>query len=335
MRSIRLEYLGFGFKTAYGPDTSTWDRTDLNRYARWCEGRGLAVPHSIALRLNSFNAAATEAPKQATGESRNAYRRRLRKWRIEKHGSISKKRAAATERRIKEQRWAVWMEQGVPLRDPEAILWLTHKQLWSKPDWEGARYHGYISISKLEKAAGGPLPAGIDYEAEFEKAFKDGGEKAERRRLVKKNIRDLEKERAKTPMERWTAIIKAKVEEAYNAAQFRHQRAKFPTQTIFTTKENQYLAPAIRHVERLSGRRGKAIEPRVVIPPRWYRRVYLKGLHNIFGPGTLVLDAGLTADGQRTHLTVAVQPHKRRYEIKTVYGYLMRDENGNPKLSED
>ena len=134
---------------------SKWDATDIRQFVDFVTKAGLEVPRLVILRLHNGSTVGV-APERKKNEPRNAYRRRVRLWRKEHHGSISKMRAVKRAVQLKEQRWSVLREQGFPLKDPEALIWFIKANVWN-PKSKLAVF-GYLHHSVLLGAAGGTLP---------------------------------------------------------------------------------------------------------------------------------------------------------------------------------
>lgn len=314
-----------------------WSEQTLKEYEKWCAENGLAVHHNIKQLL------VTETPTtltRGTDVSLRQFRRELRKWRIKQSGSISKKRAAEKAEKAKQKRWGVWIEQGVPLKDVEAIIWHIRANLVfrkrksrysSKPE-----YQSWLDEEEIRKVTGGFIPPGIDFEAEYRKIYHAKETIAGKRRQNPPYVFVQHK-----PKDKYMSAAHNAAREAFVKAGFRHKLNLAYDIKIVLAKgpENFFAVPAMSmhddppNTYRRRGSRDTNVNINIRLD--WYRRIYLTGLANAFGPRTFVLDVHPTADGQRTVVTLFRQPSEHRYKTETVTGYLGRDTNGNPKFMEE
>lgn len=309
-----------------------WDEATLKRFSKWSKDNGVPIPHPIGVRLSGVLAKGKDRkPERRKDQSTRAYRRALRKWRKTKHGSIRKMRKAKAEQLAKEQRWSVFMEQKVPLRDVEAILWLMRKTMWEKRSY-GSGYRGYLNTQYLEQFSGGTLPQGFDFEAAFNAEFYPANEKHGKR---EKPILPAEK----THADKWREKIGGELHKAVRKAGFRlrHTQGEVRMNLINSgsISKSDFEINDLSSRSRGYGRNRRSTDITISVRTSWYRTVFKTGLYNAFGTGTLVLDSYLSADKQRTVIVLARQPSEHRYKTEVVYGFLGRDAAGNHLFMEE
>jgi hypothetical protein len=305
-----------------------WSTEQLDVYERWCAEKGISLPHVIATRLDQIRPQKGVMRSRLKGESVRAYRRAVRAWRKELHGSIRKMRKEKEAIALKTQRWAIWVEQGIPLTDPEAVLWYmkTHL-LWQTKKSNPYGSGRYLNSSDLDSVCGGSVPPGIDYSGIYYTLKEEGVQRNRERQRNKRVVA----ENPPTPAERWDARIKTKLKEAYTEAEFRHRHMLDSEVSVLpaTPYNKPYANMNDGKASGYSRRRRKETSVILKVCRDWYRTVFLTGLYKAFGPRTLVLSAHRSADGQRTVVTVFRQPSAHRYAAEMVTGYLARDINGN------
>lgn len=293
-----------------------WSEKDMGLLVRFYEAAGLEVPRFISLRMTQLNPFDLEAPKRPKTMPLRAWRRKQRRDRIKKHGSIRKMRLHRKAERLKEQRWAVLREQGLPLRDAEALVWYLRANMWKKDN--DVTSYGYLRSSTLEAVAGGSLPVGIDFDKVFAALRGDANEKYEERKKIKdamariNEVRNLKKH--------YSQDAQYRLKKAIGSADF---RVKY-TLDIYTVIANpgqkidasMTLVDKAQRQSRWSSRNRRSTEASVSVKNDWYRKVYLRGLANAFGKETLVLDVAFSGrDGGEIAL-LAHQPSPHRYALK-------------------
>lgn len=290
---------------------SQWNKGDLANLVTFLKAAGIEVPRIINLRIKNTAGVEAKPPQRRKAEPRRAYRRRVRKWRQKSHGSIGKMRRAKKEQQIKEQRWAVLREQGFPLRDPEALIWFIKTNMWSGKLVE----YGYLRHSVLLEAAGGVLPPGIDFDELYASMTIDGRERHNARNGRKTTVdsRDLK--------QRVNDAARAALHEAYRKAKFRLRNARTNIDLHVNNHamgENRTYGPMMKlEDETRSSRWGKNrhyTNATVRVNLSWYRKVFLPGLANAAGEGSLVLDIVTLSDGEKRAI-VARQASAHRYAL--------------------
>lgn len=314
-----------------------WSETTVRKYAQWCLHNGLVVPHTIKQMI--IEEAAGE-PTRPPEMPLRQFRRFLRKWRIKKFGSLSKKRAAAKAEKDKGKRWGVWIEQGIPLKDPEAIIWHIRENLVFKKRKSryGTRedYQSWLEMDEIRKVTGGFIPPGIDFENEYRKIYRVKELVSGRRSRNPPYVFVQHK-----PKDKFMSTTHNAVRTAFEKAGFRHKFSFAYDIKIMLMRETGSIFDTPSMVlhddppNTYRRRYHRDTNVRVSVRLDWYRKVYMTGLANAFGPRTFVLDVHPTADGQRTVIKLFRQPSEHRYKCETVTGYLGRDINGNPKFMEE
>lgn len=318
---------------------SEWESDMLRRYQKWCAEKALPIPPSIQLRIQMLVETDGKPPERNKNEGLRAYRRRVRRWRIAHYGSVSKKRRACKEQQLKEQRWQVLREQGLPLKEHEALLWFMRKQMFVKQTgsyWSSRGYRGYLNTGELAEIAGGALPPGIDFERAYRLEFTPASDKGQRRQ----RIADSGNKQWPKPKDHWPDKVLAAFKAAYGEAQFRHKHDKGFELALLPPMPGAKAFVNVVDTQPMAGgrRRRRGSHETTVhgsVFMSWYRKVYKSGLANAFGERTLVLDTYLTADGQRTVIVLFRQPGSRLYKTEVVHGYLSRDASGNPQFMEE
>jgi hypothetical protein len=278
------------------------DKGDVKRLVDFLTKSGLDIPRILRLRLE---AGAAREPVIKAGESRNAYRRRLRRWRKEQHGSISKMRRAKKAQQVKEQRWSLLREQGFPLKDPEALIWFIKTNMW-KPGSKLVNF-GYLHHSVLLEVAGGTLPTGVDFDEAYYALSRVGKAKHHGRAQRKPVVATI------TPKDKYRTKAETAIRLAYGKAGFRlkNKRDSHVRRINDQTKGEVGVRMTIEDTakQRHNGRNRHETNVTIHVNFDWYRTVYLAGLANAAGERSLVLEVR----GQ--HALVAAQPSPSRYAL--------------------
>jgi len=318
-----------------------WTTAMIESYAQWCAEHRIEVPHIIAIR-RLRSPLAKKPPSRPKGSSLRAYRRLLRRWRIDLAGGVRSDRRKKAEEKLKRQRWGVWVKQGLPLRDPEAALWYmeTHllyercptygSDLSPLVDNKGKtfRYRGYLNEHQLTAICGGVLPAGIDYADEFRTRFKVGS--IPNRRQGTKPF--VPPRLAGDPKRRWNDSIVHSAAAEYREAKFRH-RHSLDLSVLLLTEGAPHAGCYDDQPNRGRRRRGgRNTNVSLSIRRSWWRLVFKPGLARIFGPRTFVLDTWFENGVQK--FRVYRQPSEHRYQTETVVGTLGRAADGSAILKE-
>lgn len=239
---------------------------------------------------------------------------------------------AAALARLMEDRWAVMIEQGVPLRDAAALKWFARKQfrrILKKESVFGAVARANFAA---KSAAGGVLPQGLDIEA----YLKEMGEPIEKVREKRRdrNTRPSPLTRADRAMELHDRVATALTEAAQKAGFVYVDRTWGGTKPLkhnprVTALPSTATARPSMKMENIGRKRGYRIA--VEVKTDWRRRVSDAGLANILGEKTLVLDADVSPAG--TRLVAARQTPGGTIKIEK--GWLSLDKNNNRILKKD
>ena len=309
---IKIERKRWYLKGPYGDrPLARWDSTELKRFVTFLTKSGLEVPRLVNLRLQTSGVRDNMPPIRKAGESRNTYRRRVRRWRREHHGSISKMRAAKKEQRVKEQRWALLREQGFPLRDPESLIWFIKSQMWNEKNKLVS--HGYLRTSVLVEVAGGALPTGIDFDEVFANLTRDG----KARHYMRQDSKARHEEKPPTVKERLMQDADKAARATYNMAKFRIRNSRYDYSVRVNDPAKGESGPTLTMVDSTKPRRGRNrhfTDVTVRVDLSWYRKVYKRGLANAAGERSFVLDVVRLNNGEERAL-VARQASPRRYEL--------------------
>lgn len=292
-----------------------WTEKDMKLLSRFYEAAGLEFPRFISLRMTQLNLVGLAAPKRPNGMPLRQWRRKQRRDRITQHGSIRKMRRHIKEEKLKQQRWAVLHDQGLPLRDAEALVWYMRANMWKEGN--SITSYGYLRTSGLEAVAGGALPVGIDFDKVFYALRGDASEKNEKRRIMKdtlariKEVRNLKKY--------YGEDAKYRLKAAVGGANFRvkHEFHK----EVLVASANQKVEPSMTLMDKKSrqrwgSRNRNSTEANVVVKNDWYRKVYMRGLANAFGKERLVLDVKFSQKDGGELALLAHQPSPHRYALK-------------------
>lgn len=307
---------------------SKWDATDIRQFVDFVTKAGLEVPRLVMLRLHNASTVGV-APERKKNEPRNAYRRRVRRWRKEQHGSISKMRAAKRLVQLKEQRWSVLREQGFPLKDPEALIWFMKANVCNEKS-HLANY-GYLRHSALLEVAGGTLPTGIDFDDVYYRLTRAGWERHADRERNKPPARD-----ERTPGQRYRGAAEVGLRLAYGAAKFRikHSRDSTFIQVNDRSKTEAGNTMAMNDTTQTKrGRNRHTSEVTVKVDLSWYRKVHKRGLANAAGARSLVLDVGMFGGVEKA--LVARQPSPSRYALVVSWMKFGKNADGTYWFSED
>lgn len=329
---MKLRYEGWGsLSDPRCPSTQVhlWSDVAVAKYAEWVAERGLVLFPTIQARIDQQK---VSKPVRGKTESLRAFRLRARKWEVKKFGSLSKLRAACKLEKVKQQRWQILMDQGLPLKDPEAIIWWMRRRMFKSPVWGGG-YQTWFPDSEAAKIAGGSLPPGIAFNRQYDAEMSDVQKKMALRA-------------AASPKAQQHVSLKDKYyRETLTAAKAAYRNAKFRTRYSESLEIGFYRSDdlagkpdlVMTHTQpeaMCRRRRRHDTTAALTLPSSWYRRVYKTKLANAFGERTLVLDTYLTADKQRTMIVLARQG-ARLYKVEVVRGYLARNIDGTPKFMED
>jgi hypothetical protein len=251
----------------------------------------------------------------------------LKEWRI-KNGFIvpaAVEAAPLSDKDLKARRaiWEMWADQGMPISDPDALYYLTLKQVGEQLRRKEHVYSWTI-LNHARKLSGGLLPGG-----DLEKRINDWVEQFDEKRAARRLKNDVVP-REVPPQERLKRRAAYAVRDAVKKAEFRTKYSlDLDVRILPTLPQN---TPQFRASDYKSSRRGGSrTNIEVTVLSDWARTVGPERA-NMFGPRTLVL--GMWQLPQRTHVHLAVQG-ERKYEIKVKTGYLARDRDGNPVLKED
>jgi hypothetical protein len=329
MKKLVLKFHDFSFETRFGlVQVDRWSSEAVAECAEWCKKNGVPFARVLEVRKAKLDAVdGMSPPPRRSNQSRRAYRKAVREWRVAKHGSIQQMRRDMKAQQVKEARWAMFVEQGLPLKDVEAVLWYMKKHAW---DDDGIGKYGYLNESELAKVCGGTLPMGFDFAEAFSRLTKNG----RRERGKRNHVRDAPTEKPNKKKEMHETMLKA-IRHAYDAANVRHKNElacevrvsgwnsikEPPAFSMTDTKD--------RYARRRRGRSIYSTRVQIVVNPDWYRRVYRAGLANVFGPRTLVIDVN-----QNGLFTVAIQRNEVRYAVEVVNGWMEKDKDGNAVLKE-
>jgi hypothetical protein len=249
-----------------------------------------------------------------------------KEWRI-KNGFIvpaAVETAPLSGKALKARRaiWEMWADQGMPISDPDALYYLTIKNVEERLRRKEHVYEWEI-LKHTRQLAGGLLPPnGLEHR------INDWAEKLDEKRKARRKKNETV---TVVPVEeRLKRRATTAVRDALKKAEFRTKYSPdLHVRILPTLPENK---PRLRASDFKSGRRGRSSTTiDIAVLSDWARTVGPERA-NMFGPRTLVL--GMWQLPQRTHVHLAVQG-ERRYEIKVKTGYLARDQNGNPVLKED
>jgi hypothetical protein len=310
------------FKLAWDKEEATgftalsmdrWERRYVVECIEWCRKHGLPVSRSLLLRMQTFEAD-LRPPARKRNQSLRAWRKALRKWRRDRHGSIRKMRKATKEQQVKEQRWQMFVEQGLPLRDVEAICWYLRANMWGK---DGVAPYGYLHTDRLAKVAGGTLPGGFDFDRYYAALRGDAGHRRAMRERARAGIPDPKE--IDPPKKKFPPIIKGKIREVYGDAGFRHKHSEDLTVDVIGWDERAalYSGLIMRDSKDKYRRRGRwATHVTITVKPDWYRKVFLTGKAAMFGPRTFVIDV-YEKNGVET-FRVARQRSEVRYEVDVI-----------------
>lgn len=307
---------------------SKWDATDIRQFVDFVTKAGLEVPRLLMLRLHNGSTVGV-APERKKNEPRNAYRRRVRLWRKEQHGSISKMRAAKRAVQLKEQRWSVLREQGFPLKDPEALIWFIKANAWNSKSSLAA--YGYLRHSALLRAAGGALPTGIDFDDVYYRLTRAGLERRADRERNKRPARD-----ERTPGARYRGAVEVSLRLAYAASKFRIKHSRDTTFIRVNDRSKTEFGNemTMKDTNRTcTGRNRHSTAVTVKVDLSWYRKVHKRGLANAAGARSLVLDVG-TFGGVEKAL-VARQSSLSRYALVVSWMKFGKNADGTYWFEED
>ena len=310
MGKIKIERKSWMLDRTYGrKPISQWGKSDLSNLVTFLTRAGLEVPRVINLRIQSDKELASKAVTRKKGESLRAYRRRLRKHRIKKHGSVGKMRRAKKEQQVKEQRWALLREQGFPLRDPEALVWYLKSNVW-KRDSKLVQY-GYLRTSALLEVAGGVLPTSIDFDNLYHSLTQEG--------KAKNNERDRRKEvdDPKTVSQRFYEAARFSLSKAYREAGFRLRNPRNSEDVAVNRYDHGEVGAKMEMRDETKNKYGRNRHysySTVRVDLSWYRTVFKKGMANAAGDRSLVLEVVTLANGEKRAM-VARQKSPKRYEL--------------------
>lgn len=239
---------------------------------------------------------------------------------------------APDEAKMNEERWAVFVEQGVPLRDPAALLWFAKREFYrqlKRSKWTSDAV--YRTVSETQRVAGGVLPVGLPNLTALVDSW---AEPAKKVRAKREKFRAVANGVVIKPslVGKFQTLIQKEATQAIKAANFRRPRSDRPPETrVVLNNERVRLSGVSAAMEVEKNGRRNTYTVRVRIDTRWYRTVFRAGLANIFGDGTLVLKADVTGSG--TRLTVARQPKTETIVVEE--GWLSLDKNNNRIFKKD
>lgn len=235
---------------------------------------------------------------------------------------------AETMRQMQESQWAVYIQQGIPLRDVAALRWYANVALKeSLSEYKTANNVFLYVQQKVTKAAGGALPGHAS-------SVLDEIEKTAARIALMRADRKKKGERVpvKTAGDRSSQLsteVADAIKTAVKLAKFRHPRkAKGGSLAVGVTvlnSKSKLVDAAL--TDYLVTPRRKADRIQLKVRSDWSRVVGKTGLANAFGPSTLVLHAEVIPNGG-TKLVVAEQGASR-YAIKVSEGWLSLDKDNN------
>jgi hypothetical protein len=314
-----------------------WDRTALNRLTRFLAESALPIPRIVKMRIDQYEFTLSNPPERQKGQPLRSWRRQARKWLQDRAGGVRKQRRQLKEQRLKEQRWAILVEQGLPLRDPEAIVWHIKKHMWDTSPKSISQY-GYLHVSRLEKIAGGELPPGIDFERVFSTLKGNSGALRAQRAQMRDKLKELLVH--PSPKDKFAREARSALKDSVKNAEFRkrHTDGDRVLEVIGYADQGHFtpLEPTmdIRDTSRRHrGRNRNKTDVVVWVRSRWYRTVFKRGLANVLGPETLIID--IDERNGKQIATVGRQPSKHRYAFETVRGELIQKVDGTYALIDE
>lgn len=248
----------------------------------------------------------------------------------------------AETREAQEARWAVFVEQGVALRDPEALRWYADqefaRQLKANPRWTSNAVS--MTVIAVTKAAGGVLPPDL---AHLNEELHKRSEPIEKIRVERRKTRPLISTPPPTRPDLAAIALRNKFDmalattarEELKKAGFLHPKdlgvsLADPTVPIIPTTSG--TSPSAIFEKKGRGRRSSTS---IVAHLRrdWLRKVHKPGLTFLFGPRTFVLHAEVSDRG--TFITLARQHETRRGTIKVEHGWLSFDRKNQRVLKKE
>lgn len=242
---------------------------------------------------------------------------------------------AVVLKEMNEARWAVYVEQKIPLREVEAIRWFAERE------FKAQVRTGYTIVwplkEKIREVAGGVLPAdALPILDDIEVWAKPITDKRAKRKVHKRLEPD------KPAIEgRFVSAMSPKLVDAWKAARFNNPNVRREADDSCSSRveirqTRKTLDPygnvtwvydaGFRPRIDFQNQRGRSTLVTIRVKSDWFTKVLKPGLANLFGPRTLVLDAKVNGAG--TRVLLAHQSEKGR-AIKVEWGWASLDKNSN------
>lgn len=282
-----------------------------------------------------------EDPKPSQVEANAALQRELA-LALEGPVEVLTPEDAVTLKEMNEARWAVYVEQKIPLREVEALRWYAAKRF--RENVKSSRGVEWATKHDLTAAAGGLIPAdAMPILEEIAAWAKPVGEKRSKRRLRKPQA-----SATATVAARYENAMHPRLSAAFKAAGFNNPNSNRDldeacnvrvetikaarvlgiTGELLRWEYSRYETPKIS----FENIRKRSTLLRIRVKTNWFTQVLKLGLANAFGPRTFVLDA--IVDGNGTKVLLAHQSEKGR-AIKVQWGWMSLDKNNNRVFKPD
>lgn len=235
-----------------------------------------------------------------------------------------------------ESQWAVFVEQGVPLRDEAALLWFAKQEFLRQVKKRTVFDARHYTMRATLKAAGGVLPTSM---IGFESKLSEWAEPIEKARKARVKARGEKPDPDDLKEGNRRAALKGRLHNLVEKAVLDDVKDVFavpenakeitPSVIVIGPANSRKIPEATLRVSR-GRKRGKSAHLQLTIKTDWYRKVHKAGLAKVLGPKTFVLDADVSSNG--TRLIVARQLASG---LKVEKGWLSLGKNGTRILKKE